>query len=90
MVTDATLSHAERSKTAVPLPADLADIAKSLLKSLLKSADMATGITTCMVVPSENVRVAVMLVASYAVYTSHCRASMRPLTGNAIPIVAGS
>ena len=31
MVTDATLSQAERSKTAVPLPAALADLAKSVL-----------------------------------------------------------
>ena len=61
MVTDATLSQAERSKTAVPLPAALADLAKSVLKSSEKSAEISTGIITWDVVPSVNVRVAVIV-----------------------------
>ena len=61
MVTDATLFQAERSKTAVPLPAALADLAKSVLKSSEKSAEIYTGIITWDVVPSVNVRVAVMV-----------------------------
>ena len=64
-MTDATLSHAERSKTAVPLPAALADLAKSSLKSLVftaaASAEIYTGMITWDVVPSVNVRVAVMV-----------------------------
>ena len=65
MVTDATLSQAERSKTAVPLPAAMADLAKSVLKSSEKSPEISpeisTGMITWDVVPSVNVRVAVMV-----------------------------